>query len=142
MLTSAFARRGPELWAAIGADTATQRQMLETFVGIKRSTQLPEGLLTRIAEAHLDGELAAVRQNDPEAATDALHKQVQTWNAEIRETLRSRYGAKEGEQLLARTAKFVKATPALATLLQQHGLGSRPEIVEGIAAHVFSSGYR
>jgi hypothetical protein len=36
----------------------------------------------------------------------------------------------------------VRATPALAKILRERRLGSRPDIVEGIAGHVFSRGWR
>jgi hypothetical protein len=66
--------------------------------------------------------------------------QVQTWNEQNLADLRIRYGAAAGDQLLERTRTWVRREPALAKVLKQHGLGSRPDIVEKLVAHVFSNG--
>ena len=141
-LESAIERRGDELWSVTGVTEAMQRQTRDQFVGIATATSLPEMLVARIAEHYLDGELATFRQDDPEADELALARQVDGWNAELCADLRTRYGAADAEKLLVRAEKFVKAHPALNRILKQHGLGSRPDIVEGIVSHVFSTGYR
>jgi hypothetical protein len=69
-------------------------------------------------------------------------QQIVAANAELRQKFQRQYGAKDGEQLLERTARFVRTHPALAKTLQPRGLGSRIDIVELIAAHVFSTGFR
>ena len=141
-LESAIDQRGEELWSVTGATEAMQRQTRDQFVGIATATGLPEMLVARIAEHYLDAELATFRQDDPEAAELALARQIDEWNAELRTDLRARYGAVDAEKLLIRAEKFVKSHPALNGILKQHGLGSRPDLVDGIISHVFSTGYR
>src|SRR5207245_1679518 len=126
-----------------GTDTAAQLQLHGTFVEIANDTSLPDGLLAVIADRYIDGLLAAKRvSQDPDADAQAVDQQAADWSAETRAALRATYGAKNGEQLLERAQKFVRAHPALAKVLQQRGLGSRPDVVAGIAAHVHSTGYR
>ena len=138
-LTSAIDRRLPELFVRAGVDAAAQQQLRSTFVDIATRTQLPDALVERIADSHIDNLLAAARVvDDPAAADVALDQQIAQWNAQSREE----FPGTEGAALLARTQKFVRAHPALAKILQERGLGSRPDLVKAIAEHVFSSGFR
>jgi hypothetical protein len=135
-------QRGPELFAEAGIDSAAQRQLRDTHRGIRRATGLPDGLIGQIVEGHLDNLLAEARvSEDPDGDAIALDRQIAASNAELRQEFAQRYGAKDGEALLERTRRFVRGHPALAKILQQRGLGSRPEIVRGIAAHIFSTGW-
>ena len=135
-------RRLPEWGDATGANLAAQQALRSTVRGI--ATRLPgaEALVMKIAEQHLDDALAFHRSDDPEVLALEREDQVKVWNEELREDFRLRYGAKEGEELLERVRKFARAHEPLAKLLREHGLGSRPAIVEGLADFVFSSGYR
>ena len=47
-----------------------------------------------------------------------------------------------GEELLHRTQRFIKQFPRLVERLTERGLGSRPDIVAAVAAHVHSTGWR
>jgi hypothetical protein len=62
---------------------------------------------------------------------------VRRWDREVREEFAARYGAKEGEALLQRVKKFVKGRRELASILQHRGIGSRPDVVQLLADHVF-----
>jgi len=140
---SVIDRRGPQLWAKTGADTKAQEQLRETFRQIEFATELPSAVMTRIAEGHLDGQLADARMSDdPDADGLALHRRITEGNVELRDRLARTHGAKDAEELLGRAQRFVRSYPALAAILQQHGLGSRADIVEGIVGHVFSTGWR
>jgi len=138
-------RRGDELYTHTGLDEAARKALGDTHIAIRRATGLPEGIREAIAEAHVDALLADTRAvSDTEADADetTVAKRIADGNAEVREDFIARYGKKDGPALLDRTAAFVRSHPALATILQQRGLGSRPDIVKGIAAHVFSTGWR
>ena len=52
------------------------------------------------------------------------------------------YGPQRGEELLYRTQRFIKQFPGLVERLKERGLGSRPDIVAAVAAHVHSTGWR
>jgi hypothetical protein len=143
LLTGTIDRRGAELWAKNAMPPAQQRALRDTFVGIAQRTGLPEPVLLHIANGHIDNLLAEMRvEPDPDAAQLALHTRIEALNTELRQDFRLRYGATAAEALLNRTQRFVRAHPDLARILQQRGLGSKREIVEGIAAHVFSSGWQ
>jgi hypothetical protein len=137
-------QRGPELWNATGANTALRQQLRTTFADIGK-IGLPDGVVAQIADAHVDALLAGSRvMNDDEtdAAAVALERQIQANNVELREQFAKRYGPKDGEQLLERTQRFVRSHPKLAAILKENGIGSRIDIVEAIAGHVFSNGIR
>ena len=142
MVTSAIDQRAAELWAKNGTTPAQHRALRDTFVGIAQRTGLPEPLMQHIANGHIDNLLADARvEVDPDAADVALGARIDQVNSELREDFRLRYGATAGDALLERTQRFVRAHPELARILQQRGLGSNREIVEGIASHVFSTGW-
>jgi hypothetical protein len=130
--------------AATGAPEATQKQTREMFLDIARRTGLPEPLVATLAEHTIDHQLAEARPgNDAEATDEARAAQIADWNTETRDALRATYGgAKEADALLARAQRFVKAHPALDQVLGKGGLGSRPDVVQAIVAHVFSNGIR
>lgn len=138
---SVIENRSSELWKDAGMDSAAVRQLSETVRALENL--VPETLAAVIAERHVDGLLAAARvSDDPDADERALDKRIAEWNGQVREQLAATYGAHEAEHLLDRTVRFVRQQPALAKLLQQHGNGSRPEIVLPLAQHVFSTGWR
>jgi hypothetical protein len=142
-VTSPIDGRFSELAIATGATEADQTRLRDEFVGIAKKTGLNEGFVANLAEHHLNNLLADARiEDDPLAAEVALDKQSVEWKNETRARLRNTYGAKDAEDLLARTQKFVKSTPALAKILQKRGLGNRPDVVQAIVSHVFSTGYR
>jgi hypothetical protein len=72
---------------------------------------------------------------------DALEARVREDTERTREALQAHY-LKDSDSMLDKTGRFVRAHPKLDGVLQKHGLGSRPDIVEGLAAPVFSSGWR
>lgn len=136
-------QRDGELFAQTGMDPGARRQMRETFRSIQKTTGLPDTVVAQIADGHVSNLLAGARvSDDPDGDDVGLEQQIAASNAELRERFRAQYGAVDGEKMLDRTVRFVRKHPALAKILQQRGLGSRPEIVEGIAAHVFSTGWR
>lgn len=133
---SVIERRWPEVYAATGSDAAAQQALVATYRTMARDTGLPDAVLAELAEGDLDNRLAAVRvlnDAEAEAAETAHDAQMQADNQMLREEL--------GPELLKRTEKFCRAHPALATILQTNGLGSRPSLVRGISAHVHSSGW-
>lgn len=133
--------RGADVWAVTGATQSERRQTREMFLDIARSG-VPEDIVVGLAREFLNGELATAKQPADDAAVAAMEKRVADGNAESRAALRAKYGDKDGEQMLDRVRRFVRSKPRLAHVLQQHGLGSRPDIVVGIAEHVFSTGWR
>lgn len=82
-------------------------------------------------------DIAAARNEDPPDA-----EQVQAWTEESRRAVRGQYGDEEGHALIERAVKFVKQHPQLAALLQRDGLGSRPDVVQAIVAHVRDKNFR
>jgi hypothetical protein len=101
-----------------------------------------------IVEQIIDGDVAnrhAERRvaEDPDGEAIALAKRIEADTEEARSRIIARYGPKDGPELLERTQRWVKTTqPTLARMLQQRGLGSKPEIVEELVAYVFSNGIR
>ncbi|MGH2670876.1 MAG: hypothetical protein ACRDH5_17485, partial [bacterium] len=139
-------QRGPVLFAHLGLDAAARQQLSETFRSVQKTTGLPDGLVARIAEGHIDGLLVDGRVKYDAAAAEAdaqaLNRRIADGQAEIRERLIRMHGVKDGEQLFERTRRFVLSHPKLAAILREDGLGARPDLVEGVAAYVFSSGWR
>ena len=142
-LAQTIDQRGKELWAETGASLAQQKELRNTFVNIARGG-VPEAITALVAAYHLDALLADARLNDdPEGDALKLDKQVLAWSAESREFFAARYGSqKDGEAMLGRVQRYVRAHPAFAKIVQQHGIGSRPDVVEAIADFVFSTGWR
>ena len=140
-----FLRREPDLKTHT---TMTPAQLQQEHANLRAlATILPgaDYVVNEIAEGRVDGLLADARvKSDDELDDEELtqDRQLEAWNIELKEKFAAQYGARDGEALLARTQRFVRLHPRLAALLKQHGLGSRPSIVEGIAAHVFSTGWR
>ena len=137
-------RRDRELFSEAGLDATQRAQLRQTYTEIGR-IGLPDGVVAQIANADMDTRVAATRVKsdaDADAAALAQDQQIQANNAELREKFVAQYGAKDGEQLLERTQRFVRSHPKLAAILKENGIGSRIDIVEGIAAHVFSNGIR
>ena len=96
-----------------------------------------------MAEASVQAHRATARvEDDRDAADAALERQIAAWNAESAEQLRLTYGPQRGEELLHRTQRFIKQFPGLVERLKERGLGSRPDIVAAVAAHVHSTGWR
>jgi hypothetical protein len=134
----------PELSKITGATEADRGRVRGEFVDLAQKSGLPEGLVVTLAQDHLTGQIADAREqrDDPDGAAQRLDQQIAAWNAETRERLTAQYGARDSEQLLARAQRFVKAHPTLERVLRHRGLGSRPDVVEQIVAHVFSNGIR
>jgi hypothetical protein len=142
-VTSAINGRASDLSVATGATEADIARVRSDFVELAKKSELPEGFVATLAHEHINAQIADARiVEDADAEAHTMAKQIAAWNAETRERLQMRYGPKDAEQLLARAQKFVAAHPTLKTVLQRRGLGSRPEIVEQIIAHVFSKGLR
>jgi hypothetical protein len=140
---SVIERREADLFAVAGLDAGARDQLRQTGRAIQNQTGLPDALVATIIDGHIDNVLADARvSEDPEADGLALERQIAASNAELREKFTLQYGAKDGEALLERSARFIRAHPTLARMLQRRGLGSRPAIVEGVAAHVHSTGWR
>jgi len=59
-----------------------------------------------------------------------------------RQHLRDTYGAKDGEAMFDRVRRYAVAHLPLHKVLREHGLGSRPELMADIAAHVFRTGWK
>jgi hypothetical protein len=142
LITSVFDRRGPELFDAAGLDEDTREDVKQDFLHIADSTGLPDSVVATLAGAFIDGELAAARTEDPDKRLDALNRACDQSNEELRAGMRARYGVKEAEDLLGRVQRFCRQNPTLSRVLQSHGLGSKRDIVEAIAAHVHSTGWR
>ena len=142
--TAVLDRRDAELFSDAGLGTAERQQLRSTYAEFGR-IGLPDGVIAQIAEGHVDSLLAATRvKSDADADADALaaDQRITANNAELREKFARQYGAKDGEQLLERTDRFVRSHPKLHAILKEHRLGSQIDIVEALAAHVFSTGWR
>jgi len=139
LLAGAVDRRRFELLDA-GMSEAEFKQIRADVLGVAKRAGLVEDFAVTIADHVISGQLADARHSD--AAEPVSDEQIAAWNTAIRAQLRYQYGEKDGAQLLERTQRFVRAHPVLAQALQQRGLGSRPEIVEQLVAHVFSNNIR
>jgi hypothetical protein len=136
-------RRGPELSAQLGEDIAAQAGRGSRYDVMGRD--LPDNLTAMLMEAEISADLSVAHvktEAEAEADTTTLMRQIQANNAELRERFAQQYGARDGEELLARTQRFVRSRPLLAGIMKKNGIGSRPDIVEAVAAFVFSSGWR
>jgi hypothetical protein len=129
---------------APGVDTvAAQAREGQFWADIGQKTGFPDALLMQLAEASLRARRAAERvDDDPDAADAALERQIAAWNAEGAEQLQMTYGTRRGEELLHRTQRFIRQFPSLVERLEERGLGSRPDIVAAVAAHVHSTRWR
>lgn len=104
---------------------------------------LPPRAAQYLIDGDLDNMLATARvSEDPEGDELALARRIEADSQESRSRIIARYGLKQGVELLERTQRWARTQPALAHILQQRGLGSRPELVEALVAHVFSNGIR
>jgi hypothetical protein len=80
------------------------------------------------AEARLQAERGSI-------PNDELERQARQ-EEDAHAALRARYGAQEADDLIERTARFVDRVPALRDALSVGYLGSRPDVVERLVAHV------
>jgi hypothetical protein len=136
---SAARQREADLSNQLGMDPAARERLYKGYRDLERV--LPAGLAATLTDADIDTRLAAGRFSpDPDADTVAVGQRTEAWSIESRERITSLYGQKDGEALLARTNKWVKSQPAVAQIVRQRGIGSRPDIVEQLVAHVFSNG--
>ncbi len=104
---------------------------------------LPAALAEPLIDSDVSQKLAAVRvSDDPDGDDIALDQRIAADTLETRGRLIARYGEKDAAQLLERTKRFVRSKPALARIVNQRGVGSKPEIVEELVAYVFSNGIR
>ena len=134
-----------DLFNVAGMGTADQDNLLRRFVTLERQTRLPGGVVAKLAEKYIAGLLAGHQpktDEQAEAAEVALHQRMVDGNAQVRQALVAQYGARDTEDLLARTNRFVRSHRDLAALLGEHGLASDSEVVRGIVSHVFSTGWR
>jgi len=139
-----FDQRESELASVVGMPRAERQQLRSTIAEIGK-IGLPDVAVAQIVDAHINSLVAGTRVlTDAEAEADEVARLqlIQKNNEELREKFAKQYGVKDGEQLLERTQRFVRSHPKLAAILKENGIGSRPEIVEAIAAHVFSNGIR
>jgi hypothetical protein len=105
--------------------------------------ELPAGLVVSLVTGDINNTLADARvPDDAEAEAIALDQRIAADTAESRRRIVAQYGPKNGPQLIERTQRWVRTQPALAQMLQRGGLGSKPDIVEALVAHVFSNGIR
>ena len=142
-ITHAAETRGVELFETLGTDQAGRDALKRDFAAIQKETGLPDGTVVRLLDLYADGEVAAGRAEDPDARAGELAAEILDNNETLRTELAKRLGGPgEAEQLLARAQRFIARSPKLQKVLEQHGLGSRPEIVEAILNHVQSSGWR
>jgi len=131
-------KRSDDLFDALGTSKEQHAKIRNEFVEIENATGLAPGVVARIANSFIDGEIARARADDKDAYDAEASKGLDRANEKLRHALRATYG-EDAEDLLERTQRFVRAHPKLAKVLQSHGLGSRRDIVEGIAAHVQST---
>jgi hypothetical protein len=134
--------RDAELFTKLGMGDGERQRLADTAVTATRSSGLPELLTIKLLDAHIDARLEEARPVDDAAgAEQALGARILANNTESLARLVTTYGnAKEAESVLKRVERFVKASPALAELLASGDVGSRPDIVTAIAAHVWSNG--
>ena len=102
---------------------------------------VPSELAATVIIGHIDNLRAVARiSDDPDVDDVALAQRVKRDEVESRELITSQYGKRDGEELLRRAKAWTLTQPALAKMLRERGLGSRPDIVQQIVAHVFSNG--
>jgi hypothetical protein len=105
-----------------------------------------EGLIIRTAQEHKFNVAdashlfnawaeARVQAERGSISSEQLERRAQQWEEDAYEALRSRYGV-QTDDLIERTARFVDGVPALRDALSLGHLGSRPDIVERLVAHV------
>ena len=115
-----------------GVNRDERAKQRETFRGIQTATQLPDRVLILIADADVDRRVAG-------SADDAA---IEEGNRDVRARLIDKFGsAAEAEAVLERVQKFVREHEPLAEILRE-GPGARVDVIEGIAEHVTSTGYR
>jgi hypothetical protein len=135
------ARLTADLWPTLGVGADAQEEEAQFWEQQARETGLPEGLVMALAEGSIKNRLASARiEDDPEAAETALRQQVVEWQQDVRERLKNTYGARQAEELVERANRFLSQYPKLGERLVDRWLGSRPDIVEAVIAHVFSNG--
>ena len=71
-----------------------------------------------------------------------LARTIQEGNETIRRELRSTYGPKETDDLIARAQRFTKQFPKLHAILGTAAIGSRPDVVIPIIEHVRRVNFR
>lgn len=139
MLEAEIAKHERGFFTVFGEKAAEKARHYRTRgMAIAKATN--EGLATRVASRLIAAEIAAARHPEGDVTErDAAERR----NAEeALRRLQAAYGDKDAPEMLARTQKFVRSTPALAEAMGSHDLGSDPELVEGLAEFVFSQGYR
>ena len=102
---------------------------------------VPQTILSVIADVLADTRIAETRPVlDPIAADHERNRRTADWGREAREALRATYGG-DVDDLLARTNRYAQAF-GLSRMLNDTGLGSRPDVVQELVHHVFITGYR
>ena len=138
-------RRGPELFERLHMSTAERTRLAEDFRGLEESTGLRDDVVLRLADRHIDSLLQGAQPRtaaETEARQVAQQQRLAEAAAEVRSQVRRHYGDQDAEGLLARVEKFAKAHPDLHELLQDPVVQGDQELMAGLVAHVFSSGYR
>ena len=138
-IAEAITRRSADVFERTGLVPAGLRALVgQEYPGIQE-TGLPDGFMLSLLNTHVDYVL-----NEARAETEADDAQIDQWHREVHADLSVRYGGAEAaSDLLARTQRFIDATPSLSRMLQvQPDLGSRPDIVAGLVHHVFVNGIR
>lgn len=130
-------------WTGGGARIASSKQELFT-AGVMEADQSKleqtHAVISRFLQNDRLGEMLAdadVRFHISGAMDDAA---IERGNREVRAMLTGKY-QKEAEAVLGRVQRFVKSNPALAEVMQR-GAGSRVDVIELLAEHIESAGYR
>jgi hypothetical protein len=137
-VTDAIESRHTELYEVRGDGDAQRAELASTFTEIAKS--LPVTLTAKLATNYIDAELAEARADDPAVHAAAVDKTITEANRLMRTGLAQTYGVKGAEDLIARTNRFIAASPQLSKVLGKYGLGSRPDLVEDIVHHVYMNG--
>jgi hypothetical protein len=141
-LAAQIDRRQNDLFDGAGWTQDEFASFKRDALDVQRSTGLDEQTSAMIARKFVDGLLAARRTPDPAKHAAETDQASDANNAQIRSTLRLRYGARQAEDLLARSQKFARSHPALSETLKAFGVGSDPEVVLAVADHVRRTNYR
>ncbi len=121
--------------ADLGVSAAERAKLQDTVVDVIRAVGIdPVSVGRPLYNGAVDAVIASAHG---EAEPD-----VQALAEASRRELRETYGAADAEDLLARTAAFVKQHPKLEATLGMRGLGSRPEIVRALVEHVRAVNFR
>ena len=117
---------------------ATERSQYADLMrasGLDQNLAVAELLHTAWSDARMADARPGVEQADVLAEIAAM-------NEATRAALREEYGARDAEELLQRTNKFVKQHPKLAAIMKTRGVGSRLDVVTALFDHVRAVNFR